>query len=48
MCKLLKWTGIEWDEGTLLLSMRLIVGPGVGGVQGPYRQVGKDKRFSDL
>jgi hypothetical protein len=28
MCSLLNWAGIEWDEG-----------PGVGGVQGPYRQV---------
>lgn len=43
ICRLLKWAGIEWDEGRThredYSSTNYASGPGVGGVQGPYRQV---------
>jgi len=43
MCRLLKWAGIEWDEGRTrrrgYSGTNYASGPGVGGVQGPYKQV---------
>lgn len=43
MYRLLKWAGLDWDEGRTpdinLVRYWLIQGPGVSGVLGPYRQV---------